>query len=149
MITLLRLIGMALLLWLISVTGSKLFKMAQIRGFVEGPTPVVKTITGKAISGGHSRNSYVLSWDGADPKVSGPDRINLPQEIGETLQPGDPIDILYFPGDPMPHHRLGFFANNGNFGFDFFLLLAWVSGLVALSSTPLRQLQRRWRAART
>lgn len=138
MITLLRLVGIALLLWLISITGSKLFKMAQIRGFLDGPAPVVKTITGKTISGGHTRNAYVLSWDGADPEVSGPNRINLPQEPGESLQPGDPIDILYFPGDPMPHHRLGFYANNGNFGFDSFLLLAWIAALVKIAAPVLR-----------
>ena len=149
MVTILRLIGMALLLWLISITGSKLFKMAQIRGFVKGPAPVVKTITGTSISTGHPRNSYVLTWDGADPVISGPNRINLPREIWETFQPGDSIEILYFPEDPRPYHRLGLYANNGNFGFDSFLLLAWVSGLVALSSTPLRHLLRRRRAAKT
>ncbi len=145
MVTLLRLIGITLLIWLISITGTKLFKMAQIRGVMMGSAPVVKTITGKSVSTGHPRNSYLVAWDGADPAVSGPDRINLPQELWDSFQPGDPIEVLYFPGDARPYHRMGLYANNGNIGFDVILLCVWFTGLISSSSPMIRHVLRRSR----
>jgi hypothetical protein len=132
MITALRLLGIAVLIFLIGFTSTKLLKMAKIRGVVAGPAPEVKTITSKEALPGSNGESYWLAWDGANIQFPGRNRINLPEEVWLEYDVGDSIEIFYFPGDRWPYHKRDIFADTGNFVFDFILLTIWIVGLCVL-----------------
>jgi hypothetical protein len=145
MTTILRLLGLAAFLWLTCFTGAKLIKMARIRGFLSGPPPESKLITAMTTEPGSYTPVYWLAWNDADIHVRSRHRINLPKEVWETYQPGDPIEIFYFPGDPLPYHRKDIFADNGNFVFDAVLLSGWLFGIVTLSLFQIRHFRRKRR----
>jgi hypothetical protein len=132
MITALRLVGIAVLIFLVGYTSTKLLKMAKIRGFISGPPPEVKVITSKVTLPGSNGESYWLAWDGADIQVPGRNRINLPEEVWSNYDVGDSIEIFYFEGDRWPYHKKDIFADNSNFAFDFVLLSIWITGLCTL-----------------
>jgi hypothetical protein len=139
MTTVLRLAGIAALLWLSFFTGAKLIKMAQIRGFFRGPTPESKLITAKATEPGSYSDVFWIAWNDADIRTPSRNRINLPKHVWESYTVGDHIDILYFPGDLWPYHRDDIFAENGNFLFDSVLLCAWIIGIATLVSFQIRR----------
>ena len=140
--------GMVFFALLICYTGSKLVKMAQIRGFIPGPTPVAKTITGKAALPGHYGDAYWVAWDGADVSEPGRNRINLDPEAWERYRVGDEIDVIYFRGDRFPYLRDGIFSNNGNFVFDGRLLTMWLTGFAVFFGFEVAYQRRRKRRQR-
>lgn len=142
MTTVLRLIGIVTFTWLMCFTGAKLVKMAQIRGFISGPTPESKVVTAKTTEPSDYDDVYWLAWNDAEIDVPSRERINLPKDVWENYNVGDRIEVFYFPGDPLPYHRKDIFADNGNFAFDGILLFAWLSGIVTLSAFQVRQLLR-------
>jgi hypothetical protein len=133
MTTVLRLIGIAGFVWLTCFTGAKLIKMAQIRGFISGPTPESKVVTAKATEPSTYADVYWIAWNGADIRVPSRNRTNLSKDVWETYTLGDQIEILYFPGDSSPYHRPDIFADNGNFAIDAVLLSSWLFGIAILS----------------
>jgi len=122
-----------LALWLmLAVTGPKLYKMAQIRGFIGGATLLERTITDKASQDwrtalslnrtSSSGTNYFIAWNEQSALEAGPNRINIQQEQWEKLNIGDSIDLMRLPHDEATYIRTGIFASNGNFMFDAILL---------------------------
>ncbi len=134
--------GLVLLLLLACFTTNKLIKMAKIRGFIPGPAPEVKIVTGKIASRDRDRAVFWLAWDNADIHVPGRNRINLSKEVWQSFNVGDSIEILYFPGDRWPYTRRDIFADDGNFAFDEILLTLWVAGIVTLATFQIRDFLR-------
>src|SRR5262249_813143 len=118
--------------------GTKLIKMAQIRGFLSGPVPESKVITSKTTLPGSYSDSYWLAWNGVDIRTASRDRINLPKDVWERYSIGDRIEVFYFPGERWPYHRKDIYADNGNFCFDGVLVFAWLSGIAILSAFQIR-----------
>ena len=132
MTTFLRISGIACLVFLSWFTGSKLVKMAQIRGFISGPAPESKLITSMAVLDGSHGDAYWVAWDLADVQVPGRNRANLPHEVWSRYSVGGRIGVYYFPGDRWAYVRENTFASNENFGFDVVFLTAWLAGIAAL-----------------
>ena len=140
--SLFRIVGIACLLFLTWFTGSKLVKMAKIRGFVAGPAPQAKIITNKAVLAGSSGDAYWIVWDGADIRTPGRNRVNLPKEVWDRFQLDDPIAVYYFPGEEWAYTREDIYASDENFIFDGVLLTGWIAGIAALGFLQLRHMRR-------
>lgn len=141
MSSLLRILGIACLAFLTWFTSSKLVKMAQIRGFIAGPSPQSKTITNKAILDGRHGDSNWVAWDFANIRVPGRNRVNLPRDVWDRLSVGDKIAVYYFPGDRWPYTREDIFASDENFVFDAVLLSMWLLGIVFLLFLQVRHVR--------
>ncbi len=139
-----------LALWLmLAVTGPKLYKMAQIRGFTAGGTLLERTITDKASQdwtaafdsdSSSSRGTYYfISWNEQPALEAGPNRINIQREQWENLNIGDSIDLVRVANDDATYIRTGIFASNSNFIFDAMLLLLQ---LVIIINSAVRLLRR-------
>jgi hypothetical protein len=135
-----RWIGIVLLALLACFTGNKVFKMAQIRGFVRGPVPETEVITARAAIEGSYGAAYWVAWKDAPIEMPSPDRMNLPKEVWDRFHVGDPIEVLRFRHDPHPYFpREDIFTENGNFIFDGLLFLAWLAGIVTLLALQFRR----------
>ncbi|HEY9062227.1 MAG TPA: hypothetical protein VIO64_17265 [Pseudobacteroides sp.] len=111
----------------LGVTGPKLIKMAQIKGWVTGAEIKVEEITQKwnqtpdiHPSG---RNTFWISWGNQDISVRGNHRTNVEKEIWDSINIGDKIELVYVPGDTSAYLKDGIFVGPGNFIFDIVLLL--------------------------
>jgi hypothetical protein len=111
-------------------TLNKLEKMEQIRGWKPGET-VRKEVIRQKHKDPNDGTCWVAFTDESIHRA-GPHRINLQPEAWNRLQVGDPIDIVYLPGNPSPYTRDGIFANDGNFEFDRALLVVEI-GMIVLS----------------
>ncbi|MGJ8654336.1 MAG: hypothetical protein ACSHX8_13840 [Opitutaceae bacterium] len=114
---------------LVIFTPRKIFKMAQIRGFIDGPPLVTEIVTDKGSTPGTYSESYLVCWNNTDINIPGKDRIFLPHEFWSQIEIGQPIKVMYFPNSKFPSHREGIFASNENFVFDFILLAWWSLGI--------------------
>ncbi len=109
------------------ITGPKLHKMCQIKGWIAGTKTTQETISVKwhQTPDQHpkKRDVFWIAWQGADIKVRGSNRINLQREKFEALQVADTIAVVRLPDDPVPYLRQGIFVSRGNFVLDIVLLL--------------------------
>ena len=112
---------------LMFLTGSKLYKMAQIKGFVPGRKLVTQLVTGSGEQQGRREMVYWISWGGADWRVPSNNRTNLPEEIWENHPVGSEIQLVQH-GETF-YHPNGIFVSPGNFVFDVFLMLVWAVGV--------------------
>jgi hypothetical protein len=135
-----------LALWLLSITGPKLYTMTQIRGWLPGASSLEKTITGKASQDytvtdtrsnrrDRSGTNYLIAWDEQDVLQVGPNRINLERAAWDELQIGDSIELIKLPKSESYYLRKGIFASNGNFVFD---ALVFVSELALLAISLIK-----------
>jgi len=109
------------------VTGPKLYKMCQVKGWIGGAGITQETISAKwhqtPEQHPRKRDAFWIAWQGADIKVRGSNRINLQREQFGTLRVGDTLDVVRLPDDPVPYLRQGIFVSPGNFVLDIVLLL--------------------------
>ncbi len=122
-------------IWLIlSFTGPKLYKMAQIRGWISGATLQQEIVTDKAQTKSLNTSSnryedkysysYLIAWSNQPASEPGPDRVNLIFSDWERIAVGDTVNLIRIPNDEKAYLREGIFASNGNFGFDLGLIIA-------------------------
>ena len=140
-----------LALWLLSVTGPKLYKMTQIRGWTSGATITEKVITDKASedwedydrsTNRSSRGTtYWVAWDGEAALLRGSHRVNLDRYDWDEVDIGDSLEIITFPNDRYAYVKNSIFASNGNFIFDVLLLFAEMALLVYASLRLLELLK--------
>ncbi len=128
-------IKLLLILMILGVLVNKLHSMAQIRGLLEGAASYEFEVTDKKqMAGFLGGEAYWIAWNGADINERSSNRLNLFEEQWVELKKGDRVTIIYLPDDPIPYHRDGIFASDGNFALDFVLiglLLWWVKRIVS------------------
>jgi hypothetical protein len=119
----------------LGVTGPKLYKMAQIKGWVPGALVTPAVVTQKGVDPRQFRQieeTYWVSWEYGEVRGSWTRRVRVSPEVWEGMKLGDPIDLIRVPGDGRTYLRNGVFVDWGNCAFDLFLLAAAV--VVALVS---------------
>jgi hypothetical protein len=108
------------------VTGPKVVRMAQIKGWLPGASARVYPITQKweevRDDGQGDRRIYWISWTERSVQEVGDHRLNLERAQWDALAVGDSIEIVRVPGDRWPHVRNGIFVQLENFVLDFVLL---------------------------
>lgn len=128
------LVGFIVCVVLLVFTTSKLYTMYQLKGRVGGATTVTYVVKQKwhdyslNTTSDEMEHAYWVSWTDQDIKVPGHHRVGLSYEKWSGLKVGDPLEITYVPGDPDPYVRNDIFDSEGNFLFDYVLLLAEVAG---------------------
>ncbi len=134
------------LLLAFGITGPKLYKMCQIRGWVPGAVTAVRTVMQKwhqtADEDPEDRDTYWIAITDQDVHKVGPHRLNVFAETWEALSVGDPVEIITVPGDPAPHLRDGIFASDSSFAFDLVLLTGEL-GVAGVMVWQVLQLARR------
>lgn len=135
-----------LLLVALGVTGPKLIKMCQIKGWLPGAEAVEVTISQKwnqtpdiHPSG---RNTYWISWTERDIKQVGEHRTNVTKEKWDDMNIGDKIELLYIKGGSEPFLRDDIFVEPGSFVIDLILLTIEVGGAVILICQLIRNRRR-------
>lgn len=137
-------LGMAAL-----VTGPKLHKMAQIRGWLPGASTATVVVTDRwhqqPGEAGTDHDVYWITWDGGDVRRVGPHRFNVSAEQFPALTVGSSLEVVRVPGDRGSYLRDDIFASTENFIFDVALLL----GELALAGAGARAIvaSRRRRSA--
>jgi hypothetical protein len=121
-------------------TSNKLDRMRQIRGWKPGATIRTQLVHDRWVD--NARAAYWISLTDEDIRVPGDHRLNLPPQVWNRYQAGDPIEVVYLPGDLSPYHREDIYAEDGNFVFDTGLLL--VEGCFMLVSVFGAGLTFRW-----
>ncbi len=133
------LIGVAALAVAALFTGPKVYRMAQIRGFVPGAQVSAETVVEKwhqtPEQHHDGRDVFWVTWSESDIRARGSHRLNLPEELWNTVTVGGPIEIVRLEGGSEPHHRQGIYASNGNLAFD--LILLGVLLFLAVRNIPL------------
>ena len=105
------------------VTGPKLYKMAQIKGWLPGATATTRPITQKGVDHGtRGREHHWVSWANSGGPISRAHRASVSPEVWETMTVGDPVEVIRVPGDEDAYLRNGVFVEPGNFVFDIVLL---------------------------
>lgn len=124
------------------VTGPKVIKMCQIKGWIDGAKVERVTITQKwnqtpdiHPSG---RNSFWVSWTGKSIKQIGNHRISVTKEKWNMMKLGDKLEIIHVKGDKHPYLRDGIFVDPGNFIFDIVLLIAELGLAIYFSVALIR-----------
>ena len=112
------------------MTGPRLYKIGQIRGRLPGAElrSVVVSQKWHQTPEEHyrGRNVYWVAWDGSDIRTAGPHRLNLDRSSWESLAIGDPLELVFLPGEQRAYVRGGIFASTGNLVIDLVLLVAEV-----------------------
>ncbi len=115
----------------VGITGPKLYKMAQIRGWIPGAILTEKVILEKLHETRRQRrrdpNTYWLRIDDVKIEYPGNHRINLTPEMWEDLSIGDNLEVVQLSKEGNYYLRNGIFVSTGNFIFDFFLLSIEIS----------------------
>lgn len=109
-------------------TYNKLERMEQIRGWKPGAEVRMETVRQK-YENPDSGTCWVAFTDENIRRV-GPHRMNMEREPWSSLNIGDVVEVVYLPGDPERYSRDGIYANDGNFAFDWGLLVIEVSMVV-------------------
>jgi hypothetical protein len=105
------------------VTGPKLHKMAQIKGWRPGATVTTRFITKKGVNQGtRGSNHYWVSWANYDGTISPAHRDYVSPEVWESMEVGDPVEVIHVPGDDAGYLPNGVYVELGNFAFDIALL---------------------------
>lgn len=127
-------LGMAAL-----VTGPKLHKMAQIRGWLPGGSIETVVVTDRwhqqPGEDGVDHDVYWITWAGADVRRIGTHRLNVTAEQFPALTPGSRLEVIRVPGDRNAYLRDDIFVSIGNFIFDLLLLI----GELALVGLGVRE----------
>jgi hypothetical protein len=119
------------------VTGPKLYKMAQIRGWQPGAKVTTRWITDKGVNQDmRGRQFYWVSWANHNGAPTAADRDNVSPEVWESMKVGDPVEVVRVPGDDGAYLRNGVFVELGNFVFDL-VLLAVALGVAVASAGRL------------
>ena len=127
---------LAVSIWLLAFTGNKLWKMAQINGWVPGADTVEVAVTEKSASETELRHGvgdtvYWLIWQDG--------RTNVTREIWQGVQMSDRLELRRLPGEGKLYYEGGIYASPGNFVFDFVLLgLEFVLFFCALTRLVIR-----------
>ncbi len=103
----------------VSLTRNKLTKMRQIRGYLPGATVETYLVRDKWTQ---PPNTFWISWADESNNLRSMDELNLPEEVWNRYEIGDPIKLVFVPNDDSPFHRDGIFASDENFLFDYGLL---------------------------
>jgi hypothetical protein len=121
----------------VGVTIPKLYKMAQIVGWLPGAEVTTGFITQKGVDEGmRGRQHYWVSWAIHGGAFSRADRGNVSPEVWAKMRVGDSVEVARVPGDDAGHLRNGVFVEPGNFVFDF-VLLALTLGVAVASAGRL------------
>jgi hypothetical protein len=134
--------GIITLSFFLFVTGPKLYRMCQIRGFLPGASTQVEVITDKWHQTPDQHydgfNAYWVAWSNKDIYSIGNHRINLRKEIWEGYEIGDSITIVHVPGSKWVYTPDGIYASNGNFLFDGVLAIICIS-IAVWAFLPLKK----------
>jgi len=114
----------------VTFTSNKLQRMRQIRGWEPGATIRTERVHGKWMDP-YSGACWV-SLTHLDVRDPGNHRLNLPERVWSRYGQGDPIQVVYLPGDSTPYHQEDIYADDGNFLFDQALLVV-EGGLMLVS----------------
>lgn len=121
----------------VGVTGPKLYKMCQIKGWVPGAEIETVIITQKwnqtpdiHPSG---RNTFWISWTEKDIKQIGNHRTNVFEDRWNEISIGDSIEVIHVIGDRSPYLRDDIFVTAENFLFDIALLIGELSMAIYFS----------------
>lgn len=109
-----------------SYTWSKLERMRQIRGFKPGARVETKIVTNVW----EDDKAFWISFSDGIPGVASDEQINLPKHVWQRYGRGDEIEIVFLPGDNSAYHREDFYADDGNFAFDYGLLAIEIGMIV-------------------
>ena len=115
------------------VTIPKLYRMAQIRGFIGGAVTEEKVITRvwhQTPDGQNGKNIYWISWTADDIKKKGDHRINVEKELFERIKVNDKVPFVKIPGESELYLPNGIYASTGNFIFDGALLFIELGAVV-------------------
>ena len=119
-------------LGLMFMTGSKLSGMAQIRGWTDG----AETVQVPIVARGEGKAS---PW--VDVKsLTGQKRVWVSEERFPSLSVGTMLEAKRLKGGLDLYVADGPYASNGQFWFDGFLMVLWITGF---AWNVIRQLQRR------
>ena len=125
------------MLW---VTGSKLHKMRQIKGWADGAEVRAEVVTQTwhqtAAEHPRGRDAYWLAWSdparGPDVRTPGGHRTNVTAEVFAATPAGGTLEVVRLPGERFPYTRDGIFVSDGNFVTDGILL--GIEALAALAA---------------
>jgi hypothetical protein len=130
----------------IGVTGPKLYKMTQIKGWLPGASVQQRPVTEKwhqtPDDHPNAQDTYWVAFTEDDIRKVGHHRLNVEPEKWESLSEGDSVDVVYVSGSPEPYLRDGIFVSWGNFVFDL-VLLGLEVGVVGVMAVQLRRLYTR------
>lgn len=119
-----------------AITGPKLYRMAQIKGFVDGAQTEIVTVTNKwhqSVQGRRAREVYWVTWTNQDIKQVGSHRLNLTAERWNSVEIGDKIELIRLPGRDKAYDSAGIFVSEGNFIFDLLLLLLEIGVTIGMA----------------
>jgi|ERR1022692_1588301 hypothetical protein len=123
---------------LMLVTGTRLYKMAAIRGWVSGATLREHVLTGKRIEQTERGPVYWIRWHEADPARRSAFQDNLDSEQWEQIHPGDKVTMAYYKSEPYPYKPDGIYTSPSNFAFVIGLLALEVLGGFCIVSAILK-----------
>lgn len=104
-------------------TGFKLYRMAQIRGWVPGAKITTYTVTQKAVTKGwRGRDAYVISWKNENIQTPSHNRVFVPYEKWKNIRIGSQVDIARVGNSEEPYLLDDIYVSDGNFVFDIMLL---------------------------
>ena len=123
--------GLAITITLLSLglllfTSQKIYAMAQIRGWLAGGTKERVRVTSKWFK---PPSTYWVAWGNQNIRVMSDSRINIQQELWLKIEVGNLIEIVKLGDSPTPYLKDGIYTSNGNFIFDFGLLLLEIVGI--------------------
>lgn len=123
------------------VTGPKLMKMSQIKGWISGAEIEKVIVTQKwyQTSDIHpSGDTFWISWTEKNIKEVGSHRINVIKEKWNTIEIGDSLEIIYIEGDSSPYLEDGIFVEFGNFIFDIILFIVELGLIIGVTINFIR-----------
>jgi hypothetical protein len=114
-------IPLVLFLAIAVLTSRKIFRMAQIRGWISGARTEHALVVHKWRESGRYLR-YVTK--------EGPEEQRVPEELYHSVNVGDQVEVRYLEGDRTPYLARGVYASPGNFIFDGFLLLLEIAAIL-------------------
>jgi hypothetical protein len=114
-------IPLILFLVIAVLTSRKLFRMAQVRGWISGARPETALVVRKWRKSGRYLR-YVTK--------EGQEEQRVPEALFHSVEVGGQVEVRYLPGDRTPHLARGVYASRGNFIFDGFLLLLELAAIL-------------------
>ncbi len=119
----------------VGVTGPKLCKMAQIKGWLPGAQVSRAAVTAKGVDRPQGRrqfeDSYWVCWAKGGDRGSWAERERVAPKVWQAMRVGDPLDLVRVPGDRRAYLRNGVFVDWGNFAFDLVLFAGALAVAVA------------------
>ena len=141
-------IPLILFLVIAVLTSRKIFRMAQIRGWISGARTESAVVIHKWKENGRFLR-YVTeegTEEGTEERTEeGTEEQRIPEDLYHSVEVGDHVEVRYLEGDRTPYLARGVYASPGNFVFDGFLLLLELAAILHF----LRQFLLARAAART